>query len=184
MAWHTEMIPILRVLIDDTDPDDKEYTDQRLKDLLVVAGRYVVQEIDFTTTYDVDIVPPNISPDPTGQTDGDVFTNFVTIKAACIIDRAPMRKRILMSGIEARCGPAIMKTLNHAKGFKELLELGYCGVYEEMKEQWTFGNANFCRAVISPFVNETFDPSDLSLMRGGHEGDHRSGHWYGYYERG
>jgi len=166
MAWYVEMIPILRSLIDDVSKT--EYTDERLKELLAIAAYQVIPEIKFSTTYSVTIVPPLVSPDPTASSDGNILTNFVTLKAACIIDRAPLRKRTLMSGLEAKCGPAVMKTLQHVSGFRELLKLGYCGVYDTTREQYLLGNVNFCKAVLSPFISSEFCPEDLLLHSNRH----------------
>jgi len=165
MSWYTEMIPMLRSLIDDLCDGDEEYSDSRLKEILSISARYVVQEIDFTTTYTVGIVPPNISPDPMSSSDGDVFTNFIVLKSACMVERGPFRKRMLIAGIEAKCGPTTMKTLDQVKGFTALLKLGYCGVYETTKEEYLLGNVNFCKAILSPFVNDSFCPEDLMLSR-------------------
>lgn len=162
MAWYTQMIPVFRILIDDLD--SSEYSDERVQDILAAAATFVTQETELGfDSYTATASPALISPDPTTTTDGQVFSNFVILKAACIIDKSNMRKRALISGIEAKCGPAVMKTLRHSDGLMAMLQEGYCKTYEETKTQYVLGNVDFCRAVLSPFVNEEFDPKDLLI---------------------
>ena len=134
------MINMLRVLIDDNAYQGTYvYTDTRLREVLVTAAMYVCQEIEFDTDYDVDVVYSTITPDP--YTNGDkTFMNMVTLKAACIIDQGNFRQRAVIAGLEAKCGPAIMKTVQHLQGFKDLLELGPCAMYEQLKEERKFGS--------------------------------------------
>ena len=161
MAWTDDMVVMLRVLISDNG-DNCQYTDSRLQQLLVVAAQLVKQEIDFTTTYTVSIGDFTISPDPTlSASKDDAFTNFVVIKAACLTDWSTFRTKALVAGVKARCGPAVLETLQHLDGFKELLSKGPCATYESMKKQWLFGNATFCKAILTPFVGNKFDPHSL-----------------------
>jgi len=160
MAWQDTMIKMLRILVNDIE-DTPTYSDGRLEQVLAVGAHYVVQEIDgFDYTYTVDISTPAISPDPTST--GEVeFTNFVVLKAACITDFSTFRTKALSSGIKVRCGPAVLETVKHLDGFKQLLDMGPCAAYEELKKQWMFGQKSMVKAILSPFVSNAFDPSTL-----------------------
>ena len=47
-------------------------------------------------------------------------------------------------------------------GFGTLIDKGYCATYDELKHQYEFGNVAWCKAVLSPFINENFDPQDYA----------------------
>lgn len=159
MAWDTTMVTIVRVLINDLD--GSTYTDARIEQLLVVAAQFVQQELDFDTTYTITIDTPDIDPDPTvTATKDDAFTNFVTLKAACIADVSTFRTKALLEGVKAVCGPAALSVVGNLKGFQTLLEKGPCAAYEELKQDYIFGNVNNIRAIFSPFVGNDFRPSD------------------------
>ena len=162
--WHGAIIPMVRVLINDnTQHGNYTYTDSRLIQTIIVAAHYVYQEVYFTTTYDIDTVYNTISPDP--YTIGDkVFMNMVSLKAACLIDQGQFRCKALMSGLEAKCGPTTIKTSQYLAGFENILKLGPCALYEELKMQNAFsGEAlnNIIHFVLSPFSGNEFDPSCL-----------------------
>jgi len=152
MAWQDDMLTILRVLINDTDCGSPEYSDDRLFNVLIVAAHYVVDEISFDNDYTVDISARTISPTPDAS-----FINLVVLKAACIIDKGNMRLAAMSAGIEARCGPATMRTLRRMDGFKILLDNGYCAAYEHAKLEHKMGRS--IEAILSPFINSDFDPS-------------------------
>ena len=59
--------------------------------------------------------------------------NLTVLKAACLADLSTYRTKAAMAGLKARCGPAVLETLEYTKGFKELLEFGPCKAYEELK---------------------------------------------------
>ncbi len=164
-CWKDEMVTMLRVLINDLS-DEPTYSDSRLRQLLVVAARYVLQDMDFDTTYTVTITVPNISPDPTADaTKDEAFANFVVLKAACLSDQSLFRTKALMEGVTARCGPASLSIVGHLPGFKQLLTQGPCAAYEEFKRQYYLGEARGVRAIMSPFVGNNFDPADLAVLR-------------------
>lgn len=163
MAWYDEAVPMLRILIGDygDESTDMIYSTNRLEEILVVAAKYVSQEIDFDTTYTVSINPYSISPDPNSDS---AFTNFMVMKAACLTDQGTFRSKALSAGIKAKCGPVVLETLRYLDGFKELLTLGPCATYKTMKKDWMFGNGNICKAILSPFVGNNFDPQSLSAF--------------------
>ena len=159
-CWSSSLVTMLRTFINDIDSSNYTYTDSRLQQLLVIAAMYVKQEIDFDTTYTVDVAQVTISPDPV-DTGDDAFSNFVVLKAACLSDQGMYRSRALAAGLKARIGPAALDTVGHLAGFKELLTEGPCAAYVTLKKEWLFGNA-YVRAILGPFISNTFDPRSLS----------------------
>lgn len=147
---------MLRVLIDDLDSAD--YTDARLEQLLAVSGKYVNEDIG--TSYVINIVTPDISPDPVDVND-NVFVNLNVLKAACLVDQGNMRSKAALSGLEARCGPAVLKTGGVLEGIKLVLSNGPCASYKELVLNYVVGNGLIGHGVLSPFISNTFDPSIL-----------------------
>jgi len=169
MAWTTTLVTSLRVIIGDMD--STSFTDARLQTILSVGATYVNAEISWVTTYTINIDTPSISPDPTlTATLNQDFSNFIVLKA----NFGELRLAAIKAGIEAQCGPAILKTGKHSEGFKQLIAVGPCKMYEELSTQYRFEEFNTNRAfgVLSPFVNDDFFPSDLYVGHGGHH-NHR-----------
>ena len=166
MAWQDEMVVMLRVMIDDLG-DSPTYSDARLEQMLSLSAKYVQEEIYFVVTYTIDVSDASISPDPTLTASLDTsFTNFTVLKAACLADWGTFRQKALLAGVKARCGPAILETMDHIVGFRELITSGPCAAYETLKVNYQFGNTENIRAVLSPFRGNNFDP--LSLGYGHH----------------
>jgi len=161
MSWDVTMVTMLRVLINDL-VEPYTYSDARCDQLLVVGATYVQQEIYFATTYTIDINTPDISPDPTlDATKDQPFTNFTVLKAACLADVSTYRTEALRAGIEARVGPAILKTKDRMIGFDTLLKKGPCEAYKELKAEYEFGDALAIHAIFSPFSGNNFNPHNL-----------------------
>lgn len=163
LLWQSSAILILRGLINDfsTTPT---YTDNRLLDILLIAALQVKKEYIFDTSYTINITKGTISPDPSSD---ETFLYLVPLKAACIIDRGNLRIAAMTAGLEAKCGPAVMKTMNRMDGFKTLMEVGYCKAYEEAKFQLQLGNTRHLKGILSPFINDVFDPSETGNVYNG-----------------
>jgi len=170
MAWETDLVTMLRNVIFDVDSTDYTYSDNRLKEMLVVSAHLVTQEIAFDTDYTITISTTGISPDPTDSTDANsvAFRNFLVLKAACLADQSSLRTKALSAGVSARLGPAAITTNPSVRGFDLLMKEGPCASYADLKWEYEIGNAKAIRAILSPFVGNTFDPS--SLGRGGEGG--------------
>ena len=159
LVWQDQVIPIVRVLLNDmTSPHT--LSDRRLEQLCAVAAHMVTSEIYTVFTYSVNIAARTISPDPYTSEDS-AFINLMSLKAACIADMSTFRQEALRAGIKAKLGPATLETVERLPGFKILLDKGPCALYEELKMQISFGDASVCRIILSPFVSNTFDPDDL-----------------------
>lgn len=164
MAWETTMVTTLRVLVNDTEAT-QVYTDARLQQIIVVAATYTQEEMTFTISYTIDIDAVTMSPDPSTNGDDSFFT-LVTMKAACITDQSTYRTKALIAGIKAKCGPAVLETMSHITGWKDLIEFGPCKSYDTLKYEYELGNAPVGRAILSPFISNNFDPLNLNARIG------------------
>lgn len=155
LIWYPSWLIGLRVLINDLSTT-QEFSDDRLRQVLIVAAYQVNVEIDLDTDYNVDIVAQTIDPDPISD---DIYSNFVILKAACILDHGKFRTRAALSGLRAKCGPVEMQTTAHLEGFKNLIDFGPCKTYEILRNEFEFSGTSHIKAILSPFINTTFDPS-------------------------
>ncbi len=159
-AVSSSLVTMLRVVVNDiTSP--QAFTDGRLEQIIVVSAHYVKEESDFTQSYVVDIANETITPDPIAtSTKDDIFTNLLILKSACFVDESNFRTRAAAAGIKAKCGPAMLETLDHIKGFQILLEQGPCKAYQDTRMQYQLGNLQAVRAILSPFVGNIWQPSN------------------------
>jgi len=159
MAWQDETIPMLRLMIFDLE-EVPTYSDTRLEELLLLAAHYISRDMEFANTYTVSFSSCSISPDPINKSeDGKDFMNFMVLKAACLTDQGTYRTKAAAANIKAKFGPAELDTKQLAEPFKILLTEGPCKMYEQAKLEFSYGNTNVIRAVMSPFTNNSFDPS-------------------------
>jgi hypothetical protein len=156
MAWQTEMVEILRALVNDLP--STTYTDLTLQRMLAVAALQVTQELAnrFLLKYAgrPDPTAPNITPDPTDVNTGrdESFINLCCLKAACITDHgaAIVAAR---QGIMVKDGSSSIDLRGIAISKLKLLESGWCAVYEDTKLEFITGSSGNVAgaAIMTPF---------------------------------
>ena len=82
MPWQMDMILMLRSVIGDLD--ETKYTDERLKQVLMVGAYNVQNDADFPNDYTVNVGQVSLTPDPVDTNDSD-FTILTVYKSACIL---------------------------------------------------------------------------------------------------
>lgn len=160
MSWSIEIPIIVRTLINDFDETNQTYSDERILQAVVVAGKYVQFDINLNQTYTINIANPAITPDPTELND-DIFISLVSLKTACIFDQSTLRTKAAMEGIRAALGPASLSVGGSLAGLKLIIDKGPCAAYDELTSRWDIQEATAIRAVLSPFVGNNFDPRYL-----------------------
>lgn len=163
-CWMKEMVLMLRGWINDMS-DTPTYSDARLKQLLLISAQFVQMDLQWPTTYTINISESSISPDPADSASRDVdFMNFTVLKASCMADLSTYRTKALMEGVRASLGPAALSVGGNAKGFADILNMadGPCGLYKSLRRQYQFGNVNMLRAVMNMFTSNQFNPNDVS----------------------
>ena len=151
MAWETECLEILRVLINDLDTVPK-YTDARLQRVLLVAAFQVNNKLDFTQDYVVNVQTSTLTPDPTNSSyREEAFVNLMCIKAACIIERGTA----LTSADQAISAREFSSSINltgiSAARQKLLVQGGWCPQYEEESLVHQIGAGVPGAAILTPF---------------------------------
>jgi hypothetical protein len=163
--WILEIPLIVRTWINDLS-DNPTYSDDRLQQVIIVAGQYVTREINLDIKYNCDIVNLSISPDPSTPNRDETFIAFVALKAACILDQSTFRTKAAGEGIRAGVGAASVAVAGNLKGYKEILDVGPCAMYEKLRMEYEIGNANGIKAVLGPFVGNNFDARYLNREHG------------------
>lgn len=171
--WLDESVIMLRIIIGDV-ACEPENTDQQLKELLVTAARLTQFELPskFKNTYAISVRNLTVAPDPLEQDDQD-FITLATLRGACIADQGQFRARALMEGIRVSCGPGSLSVSGNLKGFETLIKEGPCKTYKEAINQYLFGNRDYVRGILSPFVSNSFQPESLPYFRNSGNGSYR-----------
>ena len=120
----SEVLPILRNIIDDTDASSYEYSDDRLISLIYIAATYVNSELNFE--YDISVCNQIIT-----QTPSSKFINLVSYKAACILMRS-IQKSYAQNDFRVTDGPATVDI----KGVSDKIENvgnSICAEYDKLK---------------------------------------------------
>ena len=99
MSWDIEIPIIVRTLVNDLEVQPV-YSDERLKQIICVAGKYVQIDVSLDNTYNCDVTNLIITPDPIDIKD-DIFSGLLALKAACIIDHSTLRTKAATEGIRA-----------------------------------------------------------------------------------
>lgn len=150
MTWQTEMVPLVRSLINDLN--SVLYTNGNIEDFIVYAAHFVNKEVSFSNTYSIDLALKTISPDPTTPTREDGFINLVSIKAAIFILLGEL-KVASSNAVKVTDGPSSIDYTSVYKAKKELLDWMIKN-YEQMKMSLILGDLNAGEAIMTPFTQE------------------------------
>lgn len=149
-TWEQTMILMLRSLIGDLD--ETTYTDERLKQVLVIAAYGVNAAADFMNDYVVDVTAMTITPDPVEAGDQD-FAVLTVYKAACILVGSEVKTQSL-NAIAIKDGPSSID-LRGVSGSLSGLQKDLCGKYDDMLNKYRFekgnGGAPLGEAILGPF---------------------------------
>lgn len=154
---------MLRTMLNDAGCDgNNTYSTQRLEDLLITSAYFLPIDINFKSSYVIDVSAYSITPNPDSQDDGKEFVSFMVLKAACLADEGAFRNAALLQGVTARLGSASLQTASYGAQLAVLLNEGPCKSFEELKKAYNFGykGAQIIQAVMSPFVSNDFFPSE------------------------
>ena len=188
MSWQNTSLLMLRTMLSDAGCDgDNRYTNSRLEDLLITAAYFLPLEINFNTTYTVNVASYSISPDPGASSppdDGYEFISFMVLKEACLADESNFRTAALLQGVQARLGPAQLNTSNYGDKLSILLTEGPCKAFSTLSNDYNFSyeGKKIIRAVMSPFASNKFDPRSMlgSMGEADTNNPHRNRGGYGY----
>jgi len=154
------LVTSLRVMINDLETDPT-YSDNRLKQVLCVAAQQVKVHLSFTD-YTINLPALTITPNPTAAaTLDEAYAALVVLKAACFIDTNALRTKAALAGIRATLGALSLDTSNNIQGYINTIKLGPCAMFDDLAADYAIGNPNIWKAILSPFINNQFDPRNL-----------------------
>ena len=161
MSWQTDLVLMVRSIIGDLDKS--KFTDERLKQILVVGAYNVVNDADFTNTYTVNVAEVSISPDPISEKDVD-FNVLTVYKSACILIGSEVKTESA-NAISIKDGPSAIDLRGVANSL-HLLYKDLCQRYDELLKAYQYNNTLVGQAILGPY-------SPGSMVVGGTEIDHR-----------
>lgn len=155
-TWETNLVLTLRILIGDFLSPNKN-SDLYLRSVLIAAGIIINSEIDLVNDYVFDIANITIVPDPIDLND-IVAQALLPLKAACLLTQNQFQIA-LGQGIKVRDGDSFVDTSASFAGYKDILQLGACKSYEQLKWQIQSSNiGNIGGAVLSPYRGPNDSP--------------------------
>jgi len=146
MSWKVDMVIMLRSIIGDLDYSN--YTNERLKQLIVIGAYNVIGDADFTTEYNVDVGELTITPDPIENNDVD-FSILTVYKAACILLGSEVKTEAA-NAISIKDGPSAIDL----RGVTQSLTVMYndiCKKYEELLNTYSYNNTLVGQAILGPY---------------------------------
>ena len=159
MSWQTEMTSLLRYVVNDSDPDDMEYSDDRLQRAILSAAQLTFGVVDFPRTYEINVSSSGITPDPTSENDTS-FINLVVLKAACILAIGDFNSSV-DHGVVIRDGPSMIDARPLVSSKKQIMD-EYCQQYDEAELDFRLGNSNAGEAIIGPHRNAIYGGASSS----------------------
>ena len=146
MPWKTDLVLMLRSIIGDLDK--AKFTDERIKQILVVGAYNVLNDADFSSTYTVDVAAVSISPDPISETDTD-FTTLTVYKSACILLGSEVKTEA-GNAISIKDGPSAIDLRGVAASLTNLYN-DLCAKYDALLKTYQYNNTLVGQAVLGPY---------------------------------
>jgi hypothetical protein len=165
MSWKLDLVLMLRSIIGDLDA--AKFTDERLKQILVIGAFNVSNDADFVNEYTIDIGSVSISPDPIEINDYD-FSIMTVYKSACILVGSEVKTESANS-ISIKDGPSAIDL----RGVTQSLIVLYndlCKKYEDMLTAYQYNNTLVGQAILGPY-------SPGSMILGANQFDYRGNYF-------
>ncbi len=146
MSWKVDLVVMLRSLIGDLD--HAKYTDERLKQVIVVGAYGVLSDADFSNDYVVSVSSLSISPDPITEKDAD-FSILSVYKSACILLGSEVKTESA-NAISIKDGPSAIDL----RGVTQNLTILYndiCKKYDQLLKAYQYNNTLVGQAVLGPY---------------------------------
>jgi len=146
MPWKIDLVLMLRSIIGDLDK--AKFTDERIKQILVVGAYNVLNDADFSETYTVNVAEISISPDPISESDTD-FSTLTVYKSACILLGSEVKTEA-SNAISIKDGPSAIDlrgvTANLTNLYNDL-----CAKYDALLKTYQYNNTLVGQAVLGPY---------------------------------
>jgi hypothetical protein len=161
MPWKIDLVLMLRSIIGDLDK--AKFTDERIKQILVVGAYNVLNDADFSETYTVNVAEISISPDPISESDTD-FSTLTVYKAACILLGSEVKTEAA-NAISIKDGPSAIDLRGVAANLTNLYN-DLCAKYDALLKTYQYNNTLVGQAILGPY-------SPGSMVVNGNQFDYR-----------
>ena len=141
-----EILIIVRTWINDLDSSNYKYSDSRINQIICVAARFVQQDAEFKTKYNIGL--DYIQPNPAELEDFD-FINLVGLKTACIILGSELKLEAGNS-ISIKDGPSSID-LRGVSSTIQIYRNDICSQYNDYILDYKAGNSQAGQAVLGPY---------------------------------
>lgn len=149
MAWETEIVTIVRYMINDIDA--AVYTNERIQEVIIVSTTLLLPRVDFTNDYQSDIDLLYLTPDPTTTTPKDNdFIRLIALQASSIILNSEV-KTMAAQAVRIVDGPSSIDVTGAYKALKELAKT-YKEDLDAAIMDYQAGNSIGAGAVMTPYT--------------------------------
>lgn len=150
MSWQGQMSTMVRYLVNDIDPENYKYSDNRIETTILVAARIVTLEVDLINVYSINVETCYLSPDPTDDNVLDVpFINLVSLKSATIIIGSEVRTEA-SNAISIKDGPSAID-LRGVAGTLTTLYKDLNEKYNKLLLDYRSGGSIAGQAILGPY---------------------------------
>ncbi len=165
--WDSEMIVLIRNIIDDVDEPVK-YSDDRLGKLLLTAAQLAQGENVFLQSYTIDVDNITLKPDPTRTPRDESFINLTVLKAACLLASSGLLK-IGPQSIMVREGSYQFDARGALTGRQAAVDT-WCNAYTDARwELVRLGSGSAGHAIIGPYRNLALASPSSRYHRGSYK---------------
>jgi len=158
MSWKVDLVLMLRSIIGDLD--STKYTDERLKQVLVVGAYNVVADAEFDNDYTISVGSVSISPDPIVAKDID-FTTLTLYKSACILIGSEVKTES-SNAISIKDGPSAIDL----RGVSQSLQIMYkdlCQKYDALITAYQYSKGGGSGTPAGTAVLSPYSPASIGL---------------------
>jgi hypothetical protein len=166
MQWQEQANFMVRHIINDVDPSNYKYSDDRIDSTASVASQLIVLEIDFPNNYIVNVIERSITPDPLLE---PYFMNLLVIKSALIILGGEVKTEASNS-ISIKDGPSAIDLRGVSSTLMSLYQ-DLSKKYENLVADYGYQTSTG-QAILGPY-----SPASDYVNRTGSDHDFRGGYF-------
>ena len=171
MSWRSQIPLMVRHLINDLEPSNYKYSDDRIETSILVSAQMLTIETDFPNVYSIDIANGQLSPDPTIiDTKDNAFINLTALKTACIIVGSELKTEA-SNAISIKDGPSAIDL----RGVASTLSILYKDLsdkYSKLLLDYRAGGSIVGHAILGPY-----SPASDYVVRTHGDYDSRGGYF-------
>lgn len=160
MAWTTELVDMLRYIINDIDVANYTWTDEQLQKFIGIAAIRVGSDLSQWgfPTFTFISSTTTLTPDPTDY--DSIVGLLIVVKAACSISLSDLKKMAAQSGFTVVDDVSKIETKDMIKSAQQAVET-FCGDYDDAikayKKGAAFSGARDALAILAPYANQEGD---------------------------